>query len=120
MPRKQYKGQDFSKEEVLTLPNQAMSLQEILERFVRNEPLAIGKDVNFHESEDDIEKLRRLDPVDRAAYIRKMQEVQDKFNLQEQKRKEAMEEKARKDFLEKLEAEHKAKYQGGESAPPAK
>lgn len=100
---KKYKGQDFSKEEVLTVPNQTMSLQEILERFVRNEPLAIGKDVNYGESEDDLEKLLRLDPVDKAAYIKKMQQVQDDYNAQEEARKKAMEDAARKEFLEKLE-----------------
>lgn len=100
---KKYKGQDFTKEEVLTVPNQSMSLQEIITRFIRNEPLAIGKDVSYHESEDDLEKLLRLDPVDKQAYIRQMQKVQDDFNAQEEARRLKMQEDARKEFLEKLE-----------------
>jgi hypothetical protein len=108
MKIKFYKGQDYSKESKLTVPNQAMSLQEILNRFVRNEPLAIGKDVNYHESDDDLEKLARLDPVDKMAYIQKMQEVQDKFQAQEESRRLKMEEKARQEFLEKLEKEKSA------------
>lgn len=103
MKRTVYPGQDYSNEEVLTVPNQSMSLEEILNRFIRQEPLAIGKDVSYHESEDDLEKLQRLDPVDRQAYIKKMQAVQDQFNAQEEKRRLDMEEKARKEFLEKLE-----------------
>jgi len=102
---KKYKGQDYSKEVKLTVPNQSMSLEEILGRFVRNEPLQIGKDVNYHESDDDLEKLARLDPVDKTAYIRKMQEVQDKFQKQEEKRRIALEEKTRAEFLEKLKKE---------------
>lgn len=114
-----YKGQDFSNCELLTLPNQAMSLQEIISRFIRAEPLAIGKDVSFFESEDDLEKLLRLDPVDKDAYIAKMRKVQSDYNTQEELRAQKREEKAlqqaREDFLKKLEAEKM-----GANPPPAK
>lgn len=105
MKRTPYKGQDFSKEEVLTIPKQSMSLAEIIARFTRNESVDVGFPVNYHESEDDLEKLRHLDPVDRAAYIQKMKDVQEKFHQQEEKRKRDLEEKARAEFFEKLKKE---------------
>lgn len=117
MKRTIYKGQNYSKEVVLTLPNQALSLAEIIERFVRHEPLQIGKDVSYHESEDDLEKLQRLDPVDRMAYIRKMQDIQDKFKQQEEDRRIKLEEKTRAEFLQKLEQEAREK---AANQPPAK
>jgi len=116
MKRTMYKGQNYSKEVVLTLPNQALSLAEIIERFVRHEPLQIGKDVSYHESDDDLEKLQRLDPVDRMAYIRKMQDIQDKFKQQEEDRRIKLEEKTRAEFLENLKKE----AQNAATQPPAK
>lgn len=122
--RKAYAGQDYSKVVKRTQPNQSMSLQTILERFTRNEPLSIGKDVSYSESEDDLEKLIHLDPVDRAAYIRKMQEVQDKYNQQQADALKKMQEEERKKFLRKLEDEHeeasRPKKKRGASPPPAK
>lgn len=120
MKNKPYKGQDFSKCEVLTVPDQAMSLREIIERFVRGESVDAEFPVQWHESEDDLEKLRYLDPVDKQAYIKKMMEVQERYNEQEEKKRIAMEEKARAEFLEKLEKEHKIKQKEAAAADTAK
>lgn len=119
MKRKPYQGQDFSKETVLTQPNQALSLADIISRFSRNEPLEIGFDVSFHESDDDLEKLRRLDPVDRQAYIKKMQELQAKYQEQEAKRREKEEQKMRDEVIAKLtlEAEKKAREKASQADP---
>lgn len=116
--RKPYKGQDFSKEVVLTKPNMNMELEEIIARFVRNEPLEIGHDVNYAETDDDIEKLQRLDPVDKVKYIRKMQDIQNEYRKQEAERVEAEQAIAREKFLqenkEKWLVEERAK---GSQAP---
>lgn len=92
-------GIDYTKEVELTVPDDAMSLQEIIERFVRGEELAIGKDVSFHESEDDLEELNRMDMVDKAAYIKRMKEVQNQFEAQEAERLEKFEALEREKFL---------------------
>lgn len=84
------------------VPNQSMSLQEILERFTRGEALAIGRGTpEYHESEDDLEKLKNSDLVDRQEYLDKLKATQGNYAKQE-KRKEA----AR---LKKLEEEERAK-----------
>lgn len=120
--QKTYTGQDFSKCEVLTQPNQAMSLKEMIERFTRNEPLEVGFNVNYHESDDDLEKLRRLDPVDRAAYIKRMEEVQAKYKEQEAEAEKALLEQERAKFLEKERAKWEAEKaaQNPESGVKAK
>lgn len=106
-----YKGQDFSKEIVLTKPNEAMELEEILQRFIRNEPLQIGHDVNYGETEDDIEKLQYLDPVDKMKYIRKMQDVQNEYQKQELERIAAEQAAEREKFL----AENREKWEREEA-----
>lgn len=78
----------------IVVPDQAMSLHEILERFTRNEELPIGKDVQYHESDDDLEKISHMDLVDRAEYVQKLQETQKMYKAQEAKK-----DKAEKDRL---------------------
>lgn len=70
----------------MVVPNQAMSLQEILERFTRNEALPIGQDVQYHESDDDLEKISHMDLVDKAEYVEKLQETQKLYKAQEAKK----------------------------------
>lgn len=117
--RKPYKGQDFSKEIVLTKPSEAMELEEILARFIRNEPLQIGHDVNFYESDTDIEKLQRLDPVDKMAYIRKMQDIQNEYRKQEAERVAEMQKQEREKFLEENKAKWMEEVEAEKVAPRA-
>lgn len=101
----------------MTVPDQAMSLEEILERFTRDESLAIGKSVAYPEQEEvqddslDLEKLQYYDPVDKQAVIDKQKAVQAKYRRQEEKRQ--AEEKARQeaDMRAKIEAETRAKVE---------
>lgn len=81
----------------IVVPDQSLSLQEILDRFTRGEPLEIGRDVQYHESDDDLEKMSHLDPVDKAEYIEKLKETQRKFDRQEKQK--AAQEKKRLDEL---------------------
>lgn len=101
--REPYKGQDFSKCEILTVPDAAMSLQEMIERFTRNESVDLGFPVNYHESEDDIEKLRLLDPVEKREYIERMKQVQKDFEAEQERLKLELEEKTRQDFIKSVE-----------------
>lgn len=73
----------------MTVPNQSMSIQEILERFTRDEALPIGQDVQYHESEDDLEKIAHMDLVDREEYTDKLKEVQKAYKVQEAKKAKA-------------------------------
>lgn len=91
----------------MVVPDQSLSLQEILLRFTRNEQLPIGKDVQFHESDDDLEKVSKMDLVDRAEYVDKLKETQKGFEKQERKKaadiKKRAEEKVLEEARQKLE-----------------
>jgi len=83
------------------VPNQAMSLEEILKRFVRNEALPIGREALYHEGEDDLSKLDDMDPVDKKEYADRQRQVQREFKEQERVKRE----KAKA----KIEAEERSK-----------
>lgn len=100
---------------VLTVPNQNMSLKEILTRFTRNEALPIGKDQTFHEGEYDLEKVKASDLVDKAEFIDKMKETQSAYKKQELAKEKA----ARAAAQKKIEDEERKKREG-EKPDPAK
>lgn len=96
------KGVDFSKEVDIVVPDESMSLEEILKRFTRGEAVAAGHETEFdNDSEIDMEKLRNADLVDKAEMADQMKEVQKRFDEQEKARKDALN-------LEKSEASKKA------------
>lgn len=119
-PINEYAGQDFSHEEVLTVPDEDMSLQEIIERFTRGEALPQGFPTSYYEGEDDIEKLQHLDIVDKRAYVEKMQTVLDQFDKEEQSRKELVLKQERSKFLKKEEAKIRAKIKAEEDSAKSK
>lgn len=80
----------------LVVPNQSISLEEILRRFTRGEPLQIGRDVQYHESEDDLEKISKMDLVDQEEFRQRQLETQELFKQQEKDRRKAQ----RKKFLD--------------------
>lgn len=90
-------------EKKLVVPNQAMSLHEILERFTRNEQLPIGKETNYDDGEDDLEKMVHLDLVDRAEYVEKLEETQKMYKRQEAQREKAAKDKIAVEFKQKVE-----------------
>lgn len=99
-------------------PNQAMSLETILERFTRNEPVAVGKDMQYHESDDDLEKVRNMDLVDREEYINKLKSTQNDFEKQEKEKEKAARKAANDKILEEEKAKlAKQKKEGGEPDP---
>lgn len=109
-------GKDFKHVVKGVVPNRAMSLKEILERFTRNEALPIGQDAQYHDSDVDLEKLRHMDLVDRAEYAQKMADVQ-KQHAQQEKAKHA---KAVADAKAKIEAEARAAAEADKKEDPAK
>lgn len=92
-------GEDYSQVKDIVVPDDSLSLEEILLRFTRGEALPVGQEVQEGEDSDnplnvDLEKLRDSDLVDKEEFIAKLQEVQRQYNLQEKKKLD--EENARK------------------------
>jgi len=110
-------GQRFSGKK-LVVPNQAISLQEILERFTRGEPVAVGQDVSYHESDDDLEKIQYMDLTERDEFIAQQKETQKSYAKQEKRKKAEADRKLREEAIEKLKAEEKQK--GADSGAQAK
>lgn len=99
-------------------PNQAMSLETILERFTRNEPVAVGKDVQFHDSDDDLEKVKNMDLVDREEFIDKLKRTQKEYKNQLESEEKAARKAANDKILEEEKAKlAKQKKEGGEPDP---
>lgn len=97
----------------LVVPDQSMSLQEILQRFTRNEALPIGHDTTFDEAGDeDISRLKHMDLVDKAEYVNKLHETKKRYEKQE-----AAKERAKR---EKIAAEERAKIREEELQKLAK
>lgn len=95
----------------IVVPDMSLTLTEILDRFTRGEPLEIGQDASYHESEDDLEKIAHWDLVDRQEYIDKMKGVQARYEREEKARQE----KALQDYLAK-KAEEAAKLADSQKA----
>lgn len=114
-----YKGQtDFPKK--IVVPDQSLSLEEILLRFSRNEALPIGQDAGYHESEDDLEKISKMDPVDKAAFVEKQKATQKMYEKQEKKRQKDASDKLRADALKQLQLEQQEKPKQPEKGDNAK
>lgn len=102
-------GYDCTHQVKEVVPDQSMSLREILERFTRGEAVPIGKEGTFDEDSDsedsvDLEKMGKADLVDKEEYYAKLQDTKNAYEKQE-KAKNA---KAAKLAKEKAEAEYKA------------
>lgn len=75
------------------LPNQSMSLEEILTRFTRGEPLQVGRETFGEHADDDkvlqfdLEKIATSDLVDKAAFTDRLKHVSEKYERQERTRK---------------------------------
>lgn len=73
----------------ITVPHQAMSLKEILDRFTRKEKLPVGKDVVFYDQdyEHDLEKLSRMDLTERDEFLEFQRSVKARYERQEAAKK---------------------------------
>lgn len=97
-------GEDYTNVEKIVVPDQGLTLKEILERFTRGEALPVGKDAQYGDDtmDVDLEKIKHLDLVDRQEFYEKLDEVKQKWQRQE-KAKEKTE-------AEKRKAEEKAAF----------
>lgn len=89
----------------LTVPDQSLSLQEILTRFTRNEPLPVGNRVSYHESDDDLEKIQHMDLVDREEFVEKLKTTQKDYEKQEKRKAKQAQEKLQAEALAKAKKE---------------
>lgn len=89
------------KDEVV--PDQSMSLQYILEKFTRGEPLAVAHPTSEGVQDEDLEKIRHADLVDKAAYSAKLEGIKKAHEKQEAKKAKAQKEKDEKERAEAFE-----------------
>lgn len=102
-------GQDYRHAKVIVVPNQSMTLKDILKRFVRNESLPIQQDGIYAENLGDLEKLARQDITVR------MERAEELHNKLERVR----EAKKRKDSPPSGgESQKTPEGEGGASPPP--
>lgn len=102
-------GVDYKSEKDEVVPDQSMSLEYILQRFTRGEPLSVGHDVTFVEEvpgflDVDLEKLATSDLVDKEEYIDMLRKVKVAYDKQEKKKAD---DKAAEDALKAKAAEQK-------------
>lgn len=62
-PSVQVTGQSFKKVKRCVVPNQSMSLREIIKRFIRRESLPVHQEGSYEERFGDLEKLSKADIV---------------------------------------------------------
>lgn len=69
-PKVEVKGLDFTGVKDTCVPNQSMSLDEIVRRYVRREPLNVNHNEAFYEERfGDLEKIAKGDLVEQEAAI---------------------------------------------------
>lgn len=70
--------QTFKGCKILTVPNQSMSLAEILERYTRKESLPLAKEGVYETRFGDLEKIAKQDPVEQLEYAQQLrQQIKD-------------------------------------------
>lgn len=98
-------GKDFTKIPKITVPDQSLSLQEILERFTRGETQAIGNPVYYMDTQYDLEKVAKMDLVDKQAFIDEQKLVSKHWNQQEAKKAAQLKEQARQQAIAEAKAQ---------------
>lgn len=107
-PNVTVEAQDFSKVKVQTMPNQSMSLKDIIKRFVRREALPQMREGLYVENLGDLEKLARQDITVR---MERMEEIKSYISKAEKRMKE-------KDEAIKKAAAANSPRPGGEASEP--
>lgn len=114
-PKVVVKAQDFKKSTVHTVPNQSMSLREILTRFTRREPLPVEKEGYYETRFGDIEKLKNLDPVEQQEESEKLKDLVKKGGARIKKEQQDAEEKRK---AEEIEVEVQKRVKAQQDATP--
>lgn len=112
------KGVTYEGVKKSVVPNQALTLQQILERFTRGEAVNVARDGNYHDGEDDLEKMSHLDLVDKEEYIQKLKTTQKDYEKQERKKVLDLKKAAEKQALDEARAAQKAAPSASEPPKP--
>jgi hypothetical protein len=119
-PVRKHPVKDYSKCVKTVVPNQSMSLKDILKRFVRRESLPIEHKGYYEDRFGDLEKLKYADFTVREERAKELKEqiAKGMKKVKEKEEKEAAEKAQKeKDVFDKAVADHVAKIvppvQGG-------
>jgi len=63
-------GQSFKGVKRCTVPNQSLSLKEIVKRFIRREQLPVAKNGVYEERFGDLEKISKMDIYDQMEVVK--------------------------------------------------
>lgn len=111
-PSKPIVGIDFSGVKKHVVPNQSMTLKEIIRRFVKRESLPAEKQGIYHESDYDLEKVLNEDIVDRHEIL---EEIKSDVEV---KRKKVKDEEAQRAAPSPVPPSSDPKSEVPPSAPP--
>lgn len=106
-----YAGQDYSNVVDLTIPDQSLSLQDILERFTRNETLPVDMGGEFGDEDFDnplnvdLEKMGRADLTEKADYYNALEQLKKRYKAQEKAEADKAEAIAKKAEEDRIRAE---------------
>lgn len=96
-PEVEVSRQSFKRVKRVTVPNQSMSLREVLRRYVRREPLPGSNDGVYEERFGDLEKMAKADIVVQMEHVEdlkaKIKRVRDKEIAKLDARKKELEAK---------------------------
>jgi len=120
-PRRQ-KGQSFKGVKKVVVPNQSMTLQQILKRFIKHEALPIVKEGVYSDEQDiDLEKFKHEDPVDQEEMIQEQRVRTEGLKQKAEKAKTSAMEKAKakkKEEEEQLFATWQKQQSDPKNVPP--
>lgn len=91
------KGKSFKGARKHVMPNQSMSLREIVQRFVRRESLPISKEGLYEERFGDLEKLKNKDITEQMDKVEELKTQIDGFTKRQKKRAQEAADAAKKD-----------------------
>lgn len=90
-PKVVVKGQSFKGNKKWTIPSQALSLAEIIRRYLRHEPLPSATDGVYETRFGDLEKIARLDIVEQLEHADELKAKVEGFKKSEQEKIDAAE-----------------------------
>lgn len=110
---------ESSRQPSLTIPDQTMSMREIMDRFARGLPIEAGKVPVYEGDEDITPDWNRLDLSEKMELAREASEKIKEFNDNQDKARKKKEKAALKaQLIEEIEAERTPAPQPGKEAQP--
>lgn len=106
-------GQSFVGQKKLTVPSQNLSLREIIRRFVRREALPQSKDGLYEDRFGDLEKLSRMDIVEKMEKVEELKSQIAAFEAREKARFEKEKADAKAAEEKRIQDEVIARYEKG-------